>query len=573
MKKRLICIFTLIALCATLTGCDQFFSSLGDAINDAFEEEEGSGGEVVFPDGEEEPPNEWVDGAAVESGAIPVQLMLGSSADLSEHLNDADGLEWHSECPAVASVSGGVVTANKVGRTEIVARLGGEVAGRFVVTCEFMISGGGFDFTTTKVDGTTYEVESLYEANRILDLAAANHIQKLTIDFSAISESFNVKTDFDLNSEFGSHTSLKMLYYPSTSYLVEFEIIYNTDAASYTTPLSGDYDYPNIHSANAIIRAAYAAQSGDSRADDYEGFAINSAPKTFDVYNSEELWWAVEQGYRPTFPISNTKAELFYERAKMILRDIVTDGMTDYEKALAIYEYLIETVSYDYDAYYNVKSVDEEKNNTCYYLEGVFEQGRAVCDGKSKAFVLLCGIEGIDCVRAFGSATGGGVGHAWNYIKLGEYWYMVDTTEGDMRYETTSSLSSFFGGKFEAVGYESFLMPAYTHSEKYEYTEMWANIIPAENNYSYPDDYFDYDLGESSYDFTINSNAEALALFEKLGEGGMPDKFILSFVPQSTFMMSSYFAGIENSLGVDMEIYSVQYGEETVYLALFKAVK
>ncbi|MBQ2876737.1 MAG: hypothetical protein IJE25_06990 [Clostridia bacterium] len=573
MKKRIIAMLLALAICLSLFGCEDMLGEVSDAINGAFDAggENTEGGEVVFPEGEEQPPSEWVDGSAADSDATAVHLTVGESADLSKYFDGGtEGLEWSSACPTVVSVENGIITANKVGRTEIVATAAGVVAGKFAVTSEFMITGDGYGFTTTKVDGTTYKVTSLYEANRIIDASAANHVQKLTIDFSGISEDFNAKTDFDLNSEFGSHTSLKMSYYPSTAYLVNFEIIYNEGAASYTTPQTEERTYKSVKSANSIIRSAF---SGEGRADDFDDFAIELREKTLDVYNSEELWWAVEHGYKPTFPMEGTKAELFYERAKMILRDIITDGMSDYEKALAIYEYLIEAVSYDYDAYYNAGTGDEEKRNTCYYLEGVFEVGRAVCDGKSKAYVLLCGIEGIECVRDFGSSVDGGAGHAWNYVKIDGEWYMVDTTEGDIRYESTSSIAQYLDGRFETVGYGSFLAPTYSHADKYVYTDMWADIVSLETSKDYPKSYFDTDLGDTSYDFIINNKSEVSALFARLAEGGMPREFVLTFLPYSSFMTNSYFMGIESTYGLEMSVYTVQSGGETVYVAIFKAVE
>lgn len=71
---------------------------------------------------------------------------------------------------------------------------------------------------------------------------------------------------------------------------------------------------------------------------------------------------------------------------------------------------------------------------TGWYLEGMFLQnGQAVCDGISKAFALLCGIENIDCYKANGYAYGNSKeGHAWNKVKLGENWYGVDCTWNDV---------------------------------------------------------------------------------------------------------------------------------------------
>ena len=560
MKRKIIAILLLLAICVPFSGCLQVRDpQAGDP------DFESGTGEIIFADGEEKRPDEWVDGVLVSENMLYYTVMVGESIEI---VGASDGYSWISDCPAVASVEDGIVTANKVGRTTVTAYSEDHIVLSATVSCEFTVSSSGFDFVTTVDDKEVYKVTSLKEANSILDMAAARHIRRVKMDFSAMSASFNVKTDFVLNSEFGGHTSLKMMYYPSTPYLVEFEIIYNTEAASYTAPLTEENTYGSIISANSIIRASLG--SGEARADDYEGFAINSRTETFDVYNSEELWWAVEHGYKPTFPMEGTKAELFYERAKMILRDIITDTMTEYEKVLAIYEYLIMAVSYDYDAYYNPNIGDDEKNNTCYYLEGVFEAGRAVCDGKSKAFVLLCGIEGIDSVRAFGEIVGGGIGHAWNYVLLDGIWYMADTTNGDIRYEADSAISDFFGGRFETVGYDAFLLPAYTYYGRYEYTEMWAHLIPSNKNYEYGESYFNVNIGNTSYDFIIGSTAEAEALLRAVYEYGLPEKFVLTFQSASSFRVDSYFNLARNSWGYEVEVYKTNDGD---YIAVFRSQK
>lgn len=92
-----------------------------------------------------------------------------------------------------------------------------------------------------------------------------------------------------------------------------------------------------------------------------------------------------------------------------------------------------------------------------YYLEGIFlnkfykKDMHAVCDGKSKAFVLMCGIEGITAVRISGEASSDGKnfdGHAWNKVLLDlngtgdKEWYFVDTTWGDVGFGVTDEYLS-----------------------------------------------------------------------------------------------------------------------------------
>ena len=114
MKKRIIAMLLALAICLSLFGCEDMLGEVSDAINGAFDGdgENTEGGEVVFPEGEEQPPSEWVDGSAADSDATAVHLTVGESADLSKYFDGGtEGLEWSSACPSVVSVENGIITA------------------------------------------------------------------------------------------------------------------------------------------------------------------------------------------------------------------------------------------------------------------------------------------------------------------------------------------------------------------------------------------------------------------------------------------------------------------------------
>ena len=315
-------------------------------------------------------------------------------------------------------------------------------------------------------------------------------------------------------------------------------VMYEDSSATEVSDPLGLYEYKSVVSGNSVVRDVLSEKT--KRDDDYEGFFINSLDKTFDVYNSEELWWAVEQGYRPVFPMENSKAELLYERAKTILREIITDEMTDTGKVIAIYEYLIHLVNYDYDTYYGSETAEEGKRNTAYYLEGVFESGKAVCDGKSKAFVLLCGIEGIESLRDFGDAKEGAVGHAWNYVRLGEVWFLVDTTKGDVATAGDSGIGASFGGNVEIVDCNGFLLPLSYYRSEYIYSGVWDHI------FEYGDTdaiemYFTAPVSNqgSSFNFEISSQREMNEIISALVSSDRSDKYLLTVILDTDVYSSS----------------------------------
>ena len=161
------------------------------------------------------------------------------------------------------------------------------------------------------------------------------------------------------------------------------------------------------------------------------------------ITDSQMLYRVVGWGYKPTFDSTpeSQKMKALYDEIRKVATNYVTDDMTDYMKTLIFYEWIAMHTDYDYAI---VEIVDRLDYNA-FSLEGVFADadgegyGQAVCDGRAKAFVILCGLEDITAIRITGDAQVGGTseGHAWNKVLIDangdgvKEWYLCDTTWSD----------------------------------------------------------------------------------------------------------------------------------------------
>lgn len=233
------------------------------------------------------------------------------------------------------------------------------------------------------------------------------------------------------------------------------------EAGLIPTVNSPEYDAPDVFT--DAVQNTYSKPHYDNVKKE-RNFYIDGVKETMSVSTSNMLYKAVAWGYKPEFMGSQAEnLKQIYDNAKDALSYIVSDDMSEYEKVHAIYDYIIYNVRYDHDCanaedkYVSGNlSLNEKMKYYGYYLEGIFldkfynKDMHAVCDGKSKAFVLMCGIEGITAVRISGKASSDGQnfgGHAWNKVMLdlngtgNKEWYFVDTTWGDVGGDSKEFLS------------------------------------------------------------------------------------------------------------------------------------
>ena len=114
--------------------------------------------------------------------------------------------------------------------------------------------------------------------------------------------------------------------------------------------------------------------------------------------------------------------------AKNIVSQIITSSMSSVEKVVAIHDYIVYNVDFDYDNFH-AGTVPSASNSA----DGALKNGKAVSSGYASAFNIIAKAAGFEVAYVDGVFYNGESyqGHAWNEIKVDGVWYNVDTTWDD----------------------------------------------------------------------------------------------------------------------------------------------
>lgn len=205
-------------------------------------------------------------------------------------------------------------------------------------------------------------------------------------------------------------------------------------------PINGSTEFVKFLATNMIQRNEWI---------DYSRFSKSEIPRDIwdavleaEYQNPMILWVSAYYNY-PSEKVLyveyesdatwNDKQNEILAKANEILSLIITSGMTDQEKAIAINDYLIENGEYDYEALENKDLYGRENMNSYYYDAwtpyGLLIKNIGVCASYSDAFKLLADLAGLNAIVVSGDTPGGL--HAWNKVEIDGNWLNIDATWND----------------------------------------------------------------------------------------------------------------------------------------------
>ena len=152
-------------------------------------------------------------------------------------------------------------------------------------------------------------------------------------------------------------------------------------------------------------------------------------------YDYNTMTFFVEYLYDQT-EITEKQAAIAAKAAE-VTSSVITESMSDSDKVLAIYDYLVHNSVYDNDALEAAKAsnfvVDASMASyeDSFNAMGILVNGKGVCASYAYSFKVLSDVCGLDAVCVTGYLNGN-LPHAWNMVKIDGQWYEIDCTNNEV---------------------------------------------------------------------------------------------------------------------------------------------
>ncbi len=113
--------------------------------------------------------------------------------------------------------------------------------------------------------------------------------------------------------------------------------------------------------------------------------------------------------------------------AKGIVQNLITEDMTLRERLKALHDYVVKHCAYDVEIAQQAELVQSNGADTAFTAAGALVEGKAVCSGYARAYMMLCAAAGIDVIYIADAS----MNHGWNAVRVYETIYYIDTTFDD----------------------------------------------------------------------------------------------------------------------------------------------
>lgn len=260
-----------------------------------------------------------------------------------------------------------------------------------------------------------------------------------------------------LTWEFGAENDLKNLYYAVLSehtglkYAYDMEVSLSGDTAVcsflYMPYVTGAYE-SGVPEGAAVIDSLYHARAAaQGMTDGTERMTVAITDPALSVDDIQRALGQAGYGWI-RYDLSRDGTELIAQPAtgrtleecavaieesfrlgSEIVSEQLDDSMTEGEQIEALYEYIVENVSYDFRYYSDWEAMPYESTVAI----GALRDHLAICGGYAQAFQTLLDLIGVENYTVSGVSQG--EYHMWNYVVVDGVGYYCDPTSdrGGMR--------------------------------------------------------------------------------------------------------------------------------------------
>ena len=271
--------------------------------------------------------------------------------------------------------------------------------------------------------------------------------QTTTSDNSSESSLITSSDTYPTTEEFEYHNARTDSIYPSQTYytpIATYEKLYykNLDAKTQVV-------YRIIDDAIYEMKTGYIDLGNCTYSQVFLAFNAvrHDRPEYYWIPNSYfykdndsknmQLGIAIQSEDSTNYLCTKSQRDIYNSQIKSALEELnsnLKSNMSDFEREVAVHEWLVKRVTYDLnvaDEYQT--SGTTTQNPFAFSSYGALvkngDTAKAVCEGYSRALQLSLNYVGIECGLVSGEYNGGS--HMWNVVKINNCWYHVDATGDD----------------------------------------------------------------------------------------------------------------------------------------------
>ena len=193
---------------------------------------------------------------------------------------------------------------------------------------------------------------------------------------------------------------------------------------NYTGP-EKDIDYVMMDDDFSFYYSDISIEDDPTTSDDADYLVgnLNIYVDTFDFHAEGD-----KLIFKPLYFETLAQTQYVNERIPQILSSLGVASMSNYDKVVAIHDYVCDLITYT--------NTEKDIESTMY---GALKNGQALCNSYSLCMYKLLVEAGVPCKFVGGMAGTGrdADGHAWNLVALGDHWYCLDATWDDPDDEIT----------------------------------------------------------------------------------------------------------------------------------------